>query len=115
MTSIPSAQIIAFLDIPGATVRFEAPGLNGTRRKVAEIPLHDLPAELVAEFLDQRDRALRAASEAAQRQAEEAVARRQRVFARAWDRHGLDFAEHVVPSLAGKFDPVTGSRRQKRR
>jgi len=113
MTSSSSghaAQIFGFLASDG-TVHFEAPSANGTRKRVASVALHDLPRDLVAELIDQRDRFN--ADEARKRliAERERKATAERVFATTWRRHSLDLAERAVPALAGKFTEA-GERRK---
>lgn len=79
------AQLILSLTKDGLIC--EAPGLNGARNKISGITLHDLPPEMIANLLDQRDREnLRQAREDEITRRENAR-RHKRIFATSLERY----------------------------
>lgn len=100
-------QISLFM-LPDGTIAAEAPGRNGTREKLGQFDLHSLPPEIVACFIDQRDRASAEVERQKQIAKREAKLRRERIFATTWHTHDLDLALRVVPEYVGKFDPISG-------
>lgn len=79
------AQLILSLTKDGLVC--EAPGLNGARNKINGITLHDLPPEMVASLIDQRDREnLRQAREDEITRRENAR-RHKRIFATSLERY----------------------------
>jgi hypothetical protein len=82
---IRAPQITLFLDASG-TVHAEAPGLNGTRRKVDFYEI-DLPHELYADLLDQRDKERERALAEKERIERERIATHRKIVRWATDKN----------------------------